>query len=153
MAQLKLNSLKLKIAFKQINSEYSQDYADEYQFGEESVDNQKYHWSVSFEVKSRIDKISILKSQNLHLVDQTNRENPQEYLIDEVTVFECYKKDELYAEYAVSDKLIEKIFNVYKESEDTRYCYFYLKDKTEYVELRNHIYVLQKDIRKLIKNN
>jgi len=138
--------MKLKIAFKQINSEYSQDYADEYQFGQESENNQKYHWSKSFLVNSDIDRVTIEQNRNLHYSNKSSDDEHYDLLIKNVTILKCYKNESVFSQYAVSSEFIEKSYDVFKENEDTRYCYFYLKDNKEFVELRNNNYVLEKDI-------
>ena len=78
--------MKLKIAFKQINSEYSQDYADEYQFGKESENNQKYHWSTSFLVNSEIDRVSIEQNRNLHYSNKSSYDENYDLQIKNVTI-------------------------------------------------------------------
>lgn len=145
--------MKLRITFKQINSEFSQEAADIYQFGKESENNQKYHWAKSFLVNSDIDKISIDENQNLHFIDELNYDEKLELFIENVTILSCYKNNTLFSQYAVSSEFIEKTHDVFKKKENTRYCYFYLKDKKEFVELENHIFILEKDIKKIPNKN
>ena len=142
--------MKLIITFKQINDSFNQEYADQYDFGKESIDNQKYHWEHSFELVEEIDKISITKNQNIHY---TGLDNGEKYnvILEKVTLFTCFKGDEIYSQYAVSDELLERIHEVYKEKSNTKYCYFYLKDREDYYNFEEHIYVLEVSVKQLRK--
>ena len=44
--------MKVQISFKIVNEEYSQEYADQYDFGKEGIDNRKYHFSKTLEVEN-----------------------------------------------------------------------------------------------------
>lgn len=138
--------MKLRIEFKQSNSEYNQEYANQYNFGKESENNQKYHWAHAFELVDEIDKISITKNQSIQVTDSKDKLDILKIHLEKITIFKCFNGDNLYVQYAVSDKLLERIHEVYKEKTDTKYCYFYLKDIDDYVELKEHHYILKKDI-------
>ena len=74
--------MKLKISFKIINSDFDQEYANEYNWGKESVNNMKYNWSVSFQVDSDIDKVEINKNESLHYVDSSDENKIIEFFLE-----------------------------------------------------------------------
>jgi hypothetical protein len=141
--------MKLKISFKIINSDFDQEYANEYNWGKESANNMKYHWSVSFQVNSDIDEIEINKNESLHYVDSYNKNKIIEFFLENQTILKCYKDNELFTQYSVSTGLIKKIQEIYQKRTKTKHCYFYLKDNLEIIELKNHIYVLKEDLKSL----
>jgi hypothetical protein len=139
--------MQLKISFKIINSDFDQEYANEYNLGKESVNNMKYNWSVSFQVNSDIDKIEINKNESLHYVDSSDKNKIIEFFLENQTILKCYKDNELFTQYSVSTGLIKKIQEIYQKTTKTKHCYFYLKDNLEIIELKNHIYVLKEDLK------
>jgi len=143
--------MKLKISFKRINSDFDQESANEYNWGKESENNMKYHSSVLFQVNSDIDKIEINENENLHYVDSSDKNKIIELFLENQTILKCYKDNELFTQYSISTGLIEKTHEIYQEKTKTKYCYFYLKDNLDIIELKNHNYVLKEDL-KIIKN-
>lgn len=138
--------MKLHISFKQINSDYSQDYANQYNFGEESYNNQKYHWAISFEINEEVDKISINKNQNVIFNNFIEDGKHYDLVAKKVTLIQIYKRDKVYAQYVISDELLDNIHEVYKEKTDKKYCYFYLRDNIEFVNIKEHTYIIEDDI-------
>ena len=139
--------MKLKISFKIINSDFDQEYANEYNWGKESVNNMKYNWSETIIVNSDIDKIEINKNESLHYVDSSDKNKIIDFLLENQTILKCYKDNELCTQYSVSTGLIKKIQEIYQKRTKTKHCYFYLKDNLEIIELKNHIYVLKEDLK------
>ena len=143
--------MKLKISFKIINSDFNQEYANEYNWGKESVNNMKYNWYETIIVNSDIDKIEINKNESLHYVDSSDKNKIIDFFLENQTILKCYKDNELFTQYFISTGLIEKTHEIYQQKTKTKYCYFYLKDNLDIIELKNHNYVLKEDL-KIIKN-
>lgn len=134
--------MKVQISIKEINSSFSQDYADEYQFGEESVDNMKYNWTESFMLEVEVDNVNIKKKQTVHYIGDDN----VNLILEEITIIQFIKKDELLYQFAISDDLMAYTHNVFKENEDTHYYNFYLKDNMKYEIIGEDNYILKTDI-------
>tara|TARA_B110001450_G_C17317177_1_gene357875 strand:+ start:127 stop:552 length:426 start_codon:yes stop_codon:yes gene_type:complete len=139
--------MKLKISFKIINSDFDQEYANEYNWGKESVNNMKYNWSETIIVSSDIDKIEINKSESLHYVDSSNKNKIIDLFFENQTILKCYKDNELFTQYSVSTGLIKKTQEIYQKTTKTKHFYFYFKDNLEIIELKNNIYVLKEDLK------
>ena len=144
--------MRLNVSIKQKNDDYSQEYADEYEFGNESVNNQKYKWSVSFDYEKEIDEISILDNQELIILNpyQDNDDDEMKLLLKDMKVLKCLKNEIVIEEYCVSHKLIERYIDTSKDKKSKTYFNFYLKDRADYIEFGRNIYALKSDI-KIIK--
>jgi hypothetical protein len=142
--------MKLNITFQEVNSEYSQEYADEYQFGKESLDNEKYNSGEAFELTEEIDDIKIIKNQIADYTDKSNKLEDLSLVFEKLTLIQCIKNDKVIAQYGVSDELLKKTHKIYKEKSDTFYYYFTLKDNMHYQYYDSHIYVLIKDIKRIV---
>ena len=140
--------MKLQITFQEANSDYSQDYAYEYQFGKESLDNEKYNWSNSFELED-IDKVEILNNQIADYIDKSNKLENLDLIFEKLAVIQCIKSDKVMAQYGVSDELLKNAHKIYKKENDTLYYYFTLKDKLHFHHYEKHIYVLIEDIKRI----
>lgn len=143
--------MTVKIAFKQIDLNYSQEYANQYNLGKESVNNMKYHWERSFKVNADIDEVSISKNQLVRVHDFIEDNQKFNLILDGITLIKCFIDKKLFVQYAVSDDLLEKSHHIYKEKENTKYYYFYLKDNLMIREIDDHFYILDKDIKSMVK--
>ena len=141
--------MKVKITFQEANSEYSQEYADQYDFGKESVDNMKNNWSKSFEITG-INEVEILKNKNVLYTDKSNKLEDLDLAFEKITVINCIKGNQVLVQYAVSDELLKKAHKIFKKESDTLYYYFTLKDKMFFQYYDSHIYVLIKDIKRVM---
>ena len=117
--------MKLKISFKIINSDFDQEYANEYNWGKESVNNMKYNWSETIIVNSDIDKVEINESENLHYVDSSDKNKIIDFFLENQTILKCYKDNELFTQYSVSTGLIKKIQEIYQKRTKTKHCYLF----------------------------
>ena len=133
--------MKVRISIKEINSSYSQDYADEYHFGEGSVNNMKFNWSESFLIDNDVDLVSIEKKQTVHYIDEIEN---IDLILEEVTIVKLSNNGEILTQLAISDNLIQSLNEIIKEN--IKYYYIYLKDNLEYELLGAHNYVLNTDI-------
>lgn len=142
--------MRLRVSIKQKNDEYSKDYADQYQFGEESVDNQKYNFNTSFDFQTNIDSIELLENQNLIIEGKYEDKNETiKFQLKNMTVLNCIKDNSIYEMYAVSNDFIQQSHKASKEKTNKTYFTFYLKDTKDFENFGNNIYALKKDISKI----
>ena len=142
--------MKVKFTFQEANSNYSQDYANQYQDGKESENNMKNNWSESFELVEEIDEVEILKNKNVLYTDKSNKLEDLDLAFEKLTVINCIKNNQVLVQYAVSDNLLKKAHKIFKEESDTLYYYFTLKDEMLFQYYDTHIYVLIKDIKRVV---
>lgn len=141
--------MKVKITFQEVNSNYSQEYANQYQDGKESENNMKNNWSELFEITG-IDEVEILKNKNVLYTDKSNKLEDLDLAFEKLTVINCIKDNQVLVQYAVSDELLKKAHKIYKGKSDTLYYYFTLKDEMHFQYYDTHIYVLIKDIKRVL---
>lgn len=134
--------MTIRLSFKCINEDYSQDYADQYHWGKESENNQKYYWSKSFDL---IDVTEVSKPEEpftlrAELDDGTQLEKE----IDNVHILRV-KYEDGQKDYAVSKALLEKTHDTYLKKEDKKRFYFYLNSEREAVEVINGVYLTEEE--------
>ena len=137
--------MKLIVTFKQLNSDFSQKYANAYNVGKESNGNMKYHWSRGYEVSVYIDKV-ILKAGSLFIDNLLINEEKVELNLPNMKILECVSRNEVVNNFAVSKALLKKTQKTYNEKYDIMRFYFYLNSKEDYVQLGNKIYLHEPDI-------
>lgn len=134
--------MRLQISYKCINEDYSQEYADEYNRGKESENNQKYHWGKSFELPevvevSKPDEPFKLRAE---IDDGTQLEKELEDVYILRVKFEDGQKD-----YAVSNLLLKKTYEVYSKKEGVKRFYFYLNEEPKAYEVVDGVYLTAKE--------
>ncbi|MGY6648229.1 hypothetical protein [Wenyingzhuangia sp. IMCC45574] len=129
------------ISINIVNSKFSQDYADQYEFGEESVNNMKYNYSIAIE----IDKVSF--NEDTRILYELKK--GIKFLFEKVTVLCCYQKEKLVAAYSFSTELLIKTHEIFKKEQNKKYCYFYLRDDVEFKEIGNHNYLIKEDVTRI----
>ena len=134
--------MKVHISINEINTSFSQEFADEYCFGEESNANKKYNWTESFMLEDEVDNVCIKKKQTVHYVGANN----VNLILEEITIIQFIEKGELLYQFAISDDLIAYTHNLFKDNEDTHYYNFYLKDNMKYEIIGEDNYILKTDI-------
>lgn len=146
--------MRLKVAIKQKNDEFNQEYADQYNFGEESINNEKYKINNSFDFTTNIDSLKLLENQEL-IIEGTKKENeteiPLKIQLNNMAVLECHKNGQIYEMYAVSQDFIIRSIKSAKEKHNKTYFTFYLKDRNDFENFGHNFYALKKDIK--ILNN
>ncbi len=134
--------MTISLSFKCIHKDYSQDYADQYHWGKESENNQKYHWAKSFDL---IDVIDVSKPEEpfklrAELEDGTQLEKE----LDNVQILRV-KYEDGQKDYAVSKALLNKTLDPYLEKEGKKRFYFYLNNKPEAVEVIDGVYLTEEE--------
>lgn len=134
--------MRLQISFRCINEKYSQEYADEYEQGKPSVNNQKYHWTVSFEVPDvkEISKPEEAFKLKAELEDGTKLQKELENVYILRVTSEDGQKD-----YAVSKAILNKTHEAYREKEGVNRFYFYLNNHPNPVEILKGVYLTEEE--------
>mgnify|MGYP006909081545 CR=1 FL=1 len=137
--------MKLIVTFKQINPDFDQKYADEYNAGKESNNNMKYHWSRGFELSADIEKV-ITRVGAFVIDNLLINEEKVEIRLPNMKVLECISNNEVISSFAVSKKLLKKTQKTYNEKYDIMRFYFYINPREDYVQLGDKIYLLESEI-------
>ena len=120
--------MKVNVTFSRLDPKYRQEYADEYEFGEESSSNSKVISQMSFQT-DKVKKYSIKKNQVYHLRGFKG-ENEFDIPIGKMTILNCILEDGTETQYAISDELMEKAPSNSKSlKRNTANISFYLNDK------------------------
>ena len=142
--------MRVEVTFKMVNPDYDQEYADEYNFGKESVDNNKYNWSISWS----FDDIHNVKVANgdmeyPYLEVDENPDNVKIAKVPWMCVRELYRDDELIGVIGVSKSLLDR--RVVKTAKETRgiptlVYYFHLKPGIPYFKSGDFLYLTEAEI-------
>lgn len=144
--------MKVKVTFKQLNSEFNKEYADEYHFGEESENNWKTNWESGFKVEENVTEIT-LKDSTTYALRGSVGGKEFNYSIPDMKILECLKESGKKEIFAVSNKLVTKTHKAQNERYKGAHYYFYLKDKEEFVDLNGIIIATQDFPVELTTNN
>ncbi|MDT8413153.1 MAG: hypothetical protein RQ875_11860 [Vicingaceae bacterium] len=130
--------MKLEVSYKQINSEFSQQYADNYNDGFESPKNPKYHHEAKYGIDD-VKTISQIKDAKLEISGIDSSNVVQTILIDNVFHLKCELTNGDFEDFLVSNELIEKIH--FTQSKNIARFYFYLKDKEDFILINKTTYI------------
>lgn len=145
--------MRVIITYREINPNYSQEYADQYHAGEESENNSKYYYSKSCELDAEIDRISIEKTTNREVKAVLNESKEVLINVENMYSLNCHINNEVVATYSVSNLVLEKTYDVFNKKYNTMRVYFYLIPDSDFVFLTKSVCVSEKDINKLIHEN
>lgn len=122
--------MKLSIEFKHHNEEYDQNYADEFNGGEESENNSKYKWRTGFEVDD-IVSFDFKENQSVKfLVNLSGVE--KEIKIENLVILECVHDEGSITKFGVSKSILKRFHQTKGEKHKKTYAYFYIKGESEF---------------------
>jgi hypothetical protein len=134
--------MKLYITIKQQNTSFDKKYADQYNFGKESNDNQKYNWSYGFKVPEDVIEFNIVDEATFRLFGRKENNEAFDFLIPGVTVINCLTSDNKQIHVAaLSKNLIKKKQITPNNKYETVRLYFYLDDKIDFVQPSKAVYI------------
>lgn len=136
--------MKVQVSMKQVNSEYDKEYADEYNFGEESNNNLKHNWSYSRDIYN-VTELKVIDKRDFVLSGRFNNGIKKEYTLPNMQILQCITESSKTVEFAVSNELIIKTHKAKMNKYDVVRFYFYLKDKIELYKLKDAVYLIGKD--------
>lgn len=119
--------MKVHVHFFQINSSYSQKYADAEHEGKESPDNMKFWWEDAFATKSDVFKISKpIKGE--HEIKVMIDDQEQAFIIPKVIKYQLISENEV-IEVVVSESILDRYQEDKMDENNLKMCFF-LKDDT-----------------------
>jgi len=139
--------MKVSISIKQINSEYNQEYADQYNFGRESENNQKYHFGTAWEIDDVLS-ININKNSNYPIKILVENDKTVHSSIPNMTLIECLQKNDKKFCFGVSNSLLDnkRTFAPHSFDEKANRYYLYIKDEMEFECINNTVFAATNDL-------
>lgn len=119
--------MKCTAHFYLLNDDFSQDYADEHNQGEESELNRMFEWQDELEISSDVDEISIKEYDTFTLQGTLPNGEPFSEQVNDVRLFEIMSGDITVATLACSEVLVDMISKTKKDDEWV--LEIYLKDR------------------------
>jgi hypothetical protein len=132
--------MRVQISFKVINSNYDQEYADEYNFGKEGESNMKYDWETTYEIKEA-NSVELIENGTYLLKGTLNNGRAFESQIPNVTIFRIHLKDGSMIEFAVSKSILNKTHQTHNEKYKIIRCYFYINSEPKSIELTDKLVI------------
>lgn len=117
--------MEVQVNFKVINPDYSQEYADEYNGGQESESNWKYNWAVSYGLKD-VQSVSTIDNNPFIFKGSFENGDPFSFNIPNTHIFRCHFADGSHQDFAVSKSILNKTHQPKKEKYDVIRYYFYI---------------------------
>lgn len=128
--------MKAQISFRFINPDYSQKYANEYNFGKESFENSKYLRITTHELEN-VKSVQLINNGvfQLKLKSKLNMEEPEIHSIPDVSIYRFHLEDDSFIDFGVSKSILKKTHQAQNEKYPVVRCYFYIKSKPPSIEL------------------
>lgn len=139
--------MKLSLHFIQVNSEFSQGFADDLHNGEESEDNIKHLWEDELEVSEPVKNFKISNNAIYKLAGYYPDNSQFSFDIWDMTIVEVTTETGNNMQFAVSKKLLKKTDKKIDEAGNT-HLYFYLRDTLPMKSPMNGVYIDKKDFPK-----
>lgn len=131
--------MELIVTFVFMNPEYSQKYADKYNFGKESENNWKFTTKSVIKYQN-INEISLKKRDNFS-IDILDKDKIKSINLKDMTVLEGNSGNEVVCLAAVSKKIIKKTLQTPNTKYNKIRFYFYLRSDLEVIKIDNNMYV------------
>ncbi|MBL7883051.1 MAG: hypothetical protein JNL69_03210, partial [Bacteroidia bacterium] len=100
--------MNLHLHFIQVNSEFSQGFADDLHDGQESEDNIKHLWEDELKVSEPVKEFKIKNNTQYTLAGYFSDNTSFSFEINDMTVIECITDKGSKMQFAVSKKLLKK---------------------------------------------
>lgn len=138
--------MKLHVIFKQLNPDYSQEYADGYYFGNESDGNWKDKWRCEFVIKD-ISSFRVINDSEFIFAAESSDGEKCVFQLPHMTILEVASAlDNTTQIAAVSTSLLDRIHAVQSKEHDITRFYFYFKNTDEFVHILQTVYVATRDL-------
>lgn len=136
------------INFTQPNPDFDIKYANQYEFGRESLSNPKNLRGCSWRIKN-IDSYKFSEREYLlKLIDKENQK--YEYLLPNMVILECFSSDNIVGEFVISKALLDKYYARKAGKYNKIYFYFYQNPRQDYASL-DTIFIADEDIPEELK--
>lgn len=143
--------MNLHLHFIQVNSEFSQGFADDLHEGQESEDNIKHLWEDELKVSEPITEFKIKNNTSYTLAGFFSDNTEFNFEINDVTVIDCETEKGTKMQFAVSKKLLKKTDKVVDDKKNETHLYFYLRDTHEIENPMNGVYIIKTDFPKELR--
>lgn len=142
--------MKLDVSFKIVNPEFNQEYADQYNWGEEGPGNMKYHETWKYRIED-VEEFSQTPEAEFTIkaVDKEGKEHL--FPIGNTFKLQARMKEGHLEEYHVSKELIRNTHQTKAKNGPSRF-YFYLLPLEGFFIVNKTSYILSKDIPDELKN-
>lgn len=125
--------MKLRISFRQLNKDFSQIMAAEWNGGEEGLDNSKIKFSKGFETINEKDALKRLKEVNLQFESSDGVKSDKS-----MEVVRWWNNDIEFTA-GVESSLLDKVDIFYNKKGDKEYAYFYIDPDKEFIFVNDSI--------------
>jgi len=129
--------MKARISFRFINPNHSQEYADQYQGGEESESNWKYG-EVSTWEREKILSVELINPGIFHLNGNFVNKNIDAQ-IPNVAIFRCHYENGTHEDFAVSKSVLNKAQKTPNEKYKIIRCYFYINSEPKSIKFGENL--------------
>ena len=143
--------MNLHLHFIQVNSEFSQGFADDLHEGQESEDNIKRLWEDELKVSEPITEFKIKNNTSYTLAGFFPDNTEFNFEINDVTVIDCETEKGTKMQFAISKKLLKKTDKVVDDKKNETHLYFYLRDTHEIENPMNGVYIIKTDFPKELR--
>lgn len=148
----KYKPCQLHVTFRQLNSAFDKEYADTYNFGRETNENMRFHWSNTLGVE-KVDNLEIISNSSYYVKMPNENNGFDKVEIPNMTILKCYNREELVTAFAISKELLDKNFGIEKTNKGgKKYYYFTLKDNVIFVNPLSGLYISPDTVPRIIKD-
>ena len=139
--------MKFEVTVKQINGEFNKDYADQYNFGEESESNWKHLWSKTWGIRGDVKEWKVVENGAIILKNTSASTKSNSIVnIENVRILECTEVDGDKTYAGVSNSLLQKTYLPENIDYSKSYNYFYLKSDAHFIEIGPGLFIARKDL-------
>lgn len=138
--------MKLVVTFIEKNPTYSKEYADQYQFGEESVDNPKNIYRKSAELSVDIDDLAFNPQDKFRLLGTLENGKAIDITLEDISTLVCVRHSKIVSKFGISKSILEKTHNLYDKKYNTTRFYFYISPDCDYDFLTNNLCLSNNEI-------
>jgi hypothetical protein len=143
--------MEVYLHFKEVNSDYSQAVADEFNDGQESEENIKYMWEDELKVTDDVVDFKIRNKAIYTLKGAYADGTSFSFDIPDMSICECKTASGNIIQFAVSGKIIKNTDKkTSKDGKEIRFTYF-LKDQLPVENPFPGVYILAKDFPRELK--
>jgi hypothetical protein len=141
--------MKAQISLKVLDTSYDQKYADQYQQGNESIDNWKYEWEKAYELND-VSSFEYIDNSIYSLKLKNGLGETKQIPIPNVSIFRFHFLSGETIDYGVSKSLLNKHHVAKNDKYDVVRCYFYINSEPERINLADQFIIDAKDCPSLI---
>ncbi len=144
--------MKVQISYKIINPSYDKNYADEYHFGKESENNERYNYTTSYEIDG-VESVELIDDGVFQLKGKLANGREIDLSIRNVFIFRFHFNDKTYVDYAASKSIVNKTHKIpNKKYNITRY-YFYINSEPASVAITKNLFLNINEIPEVLRKN